>query len=245
MASRLSAAAAAADATRPAAAPASGRGLGDRPTVLVRNAGRPCFAEAASRGGGGGGGPRGDPHGGPRGLRTTLARRLVRGGLLVVATLLAPEANLRLPVPPFVPGLFATSSARSTRDCSLTKSCATALSEAPRADASLLEVSTVEEYHKLIKEHSGPVVAVFSSPFCGPCLLTEPQVETMAAEFAPQLKVIKLMLAGRTVKAFKEISSALEVRTLPTFVVYHKEAVVGRVTGAKVPDLRSLVQEYL
>lgn len=107
------------------------------------------------------------------------------------------------------------------------------------------EVKTVDEYHQMLEHSDGLVVAVFTSPYCGPCLLAEPQVEAMAAEMAPRLRVFKLKLAGPTVKAFKEISSELEVRVLPTFVVYNSGEVIGRVTGAKVGDLRDLVLQHL
>lgn len=107
------------------------------------------------------------------------------------------------------------------------------------------EVKTVGDYHQMLEHSDGLVVAVFTSPYCGPCLLAEPQVEAMAAEMAPRLRVFKLKLAGPTVKAFKEISSELEVRVLPTFVVYNSGEVIGRVTGAKVGDLRDLVLQHL
>ncbi|CAE8603008.1 unnamed protein product, partial [Polarella glacialis] len=90
----------------------------------------------------------------------------------------------------------------------------------------------------------GPVtVAMFSSPMCGPCLLVEPKITEMALDLAASgVKIIKLSLTpGKNAQSLKPLFSELEVRELPTFVVYKDGEIKGRVTGTSHVELRELI----
>mmetsp|Transcript_19017 Transcript_19017/g.35671 ORF Transcript_19017/g.35671 Transcript_19017/m.35671 type:complete len:162 (-) Transcript_19017:288-773(-) len=90
-------------------------------------------------------------------------------------------------------------------------------------------------------------VAMFSSSMCGPCFLMEPKMEEMAAKYADDgLKVVKISLEpGRNAKAVKPLYSEMEVRELPTFILFKDGEMKGRITGTRHAELLEMVQGLL
>eukprot|EP00931_Biecheleriopsis_adriatica_P096717 TRINITY_DN703_c0_g1_i1.p1 TRINITY_DN703_c0_g1~~TRINITY_DN703_c0_g1_i1.p1 ORF type:complete len:184 (+),score=22.12 TRINITY_DN703_c0_g1_i1:60-611(+) len=94
----------------------------------------------------------------------------------------------------------------------------------------------------------GPVVvAMFSSSMCGPCFLMEPKIEELAAEYADSgVKVVKVSLnPGENAKELKPLYTEMEVRELPTFIVYKEGAVAGRTTGTRHVELQDMVKSLV
>eukprot|EP00931_Biecheleriopsis_adriatica_P096718 TRINITY_DN703_c0_g2_i1.p1 TRINITY_DN703_c0_g2~~TRINITY_DN703_c0_g2_i1.p1 ORF type:complete len:188 (+),score=35.93 TRINITY_DN703_c0_g2_i1:63-626(+) len=94
----------------------------------------------------------------------------------------------------------------------------------------------------------GPVVvAMFSSSMCGPCFLMEPKVEELAAEYADSgVRVVKVSLnPGENAKELKPLYTEMEVRELPTFIVYKEGAVAGRITGTRHVELQDMVKSLV
>lgn len=92
-------------------------------------------------------------------------------------------------------------------------------------------------------------VAVFSSPFCGPCLLMEPVVEKIAGDFAHQgLNVLKLSLVPGKMGASEEVKgifSDFDVKELPAFLVFSGGELQKRITGTRSEQLRQAVADLL
>eukprot|EP00933_Yihiella_yeosuensis_P046421 TRINITY_DN41946_c0_g1_i1.p1 TRINITY_DN41946_c0_g1~~TRINITY_DN41946_c0_g1_i1.p1 ORF type:complete len:191 (-),score=31.95 TRINITY_DN41946_c0_g1_i1:124-696(-) len=100
-----------------------------------------------------------------------------------------------------------------------------------------------EEFEMSIK---GPVtLAMFSSSLCGPCMLIEPKVAEMRAEFEGSgVNVVKVSLnpGSKSAEALKPLFSELKVRQLPTFFVYKDGQLYERLEGKSHAELRSIVE---
>mmetsp|Transcript_61931 Transcript_61931/g.101223 ORF Transcript_61931/g.101223 Transcript_61931/m.101223 type:complete len:161 (+) Transcript_61931:62-544(+) len=90
-------------------------------------------------------------------------------------------------------------------------------------------------------------VAMFSSSMCGPCFLMEPKMEEMATKYANDgLKVVKISLEpGRNAKLVKPLYSDMEVRELPTFILFKDGEQKGRISGTRYAELSDMVEGLL
>ena len=90
-------------------------------------------------------------------------------------------------------------------------------------------------------------VAMFSSSMCGPCFLMEPKMEEMAKKYSNDgLKVVKISLEpGRNAKAVKPLYSDMEVRELPTFILFKDGEQKGRISGTRHAELLDMVEGLL
>ncbi|MCX8161107.1 MAG: thioredoxin domain-containing protein [Candidatus Saccharicenans sp.] len=79
----------------------------------------------------------------------------------------------------------------------------------------------------LISRSSLPVLVDFYSDSCGPCLLMAPILERLARRRAGELMVIKV-----DVERHQDLSAQLGITAVPTFIVFHKNAERGRLSGA-------------
>jgi thioredoxin 2 len=88
---------------------------------------------------------------------------------------------------------------------------------------------------------SVPVLVDFWAPWCGPCRMVSPAVESEAREHAGQLKVVKLNVDGAP-----EIASRFGVQGIPLLVLLRDGQEVDRMVGA-APEavLRSWLDERL
>mmetsp|Transcript_48030 Transcript_48030/g.141766 ORF Transcript_48030/g.141766 Transcript_48030/m.141766 type:complete len:185 (-) Transcript_48030:116-670(-) len=106
----------------------------------------------------------------------------------------------------------------------------------------MVAVDTIANF-KEVSSAGGVSIAMFSSPYCGPCMLIEPKVKEMAAEFEDAgVKVYKINLTpGGNGKELKPLFSELKIAELPTFLVYKDGEVQGKVTGTRSDELKELV----
>eukprot|EP00931_Biecheleriopsis_adriatica_P043563 TRINITY_DN24905_c0_g1_i1.p1 TRINITY_DN24905_c0_g1~~TRINITY_DN24905_c0_g1_i1.p1 ORF type:complete len:165 (+),score=34.16 TRINITY_DN24905_c0_g1_i1:62-556(+) len=104
----------------------------------------------------------------------------------------------------------------------------------------LPEVHDLKDFNQML-EHDGPVIAMFSSPLCGPCKLAEPMLQKLTKRHGSQLRIFKVQDGSRSQDAFEELSSKLEVHALPTFVVYSHGQMVSKLSGIQAvqPDADS------
>lgn len=79
----------------------------------------------------------------------------------------------------------------------------------------------------LIKRSSLPVLVDFYSDSCGPCLLMAPILDRLARRRAGELMVIKV-----DVERYQDLAAQLGITAVPTFIVFHKNAERGRISGA-------------
>ena len=75
---------------------------------------------------------------------------------------------------------------------------------------------------------SGPVLVDFWAPWCGPCKMIGPILEKLAGVYGDKIKICKM-----DVDANKETSSKLNIRGIPTLIIYKG----GKVESTKVGAL--------
>jgi thioredoxin 2 len=85
------------------------------------------------------------------------------------------------------------------------------------------------------------VLVDFWAPWCGPCRMVSPAVESVGREHAGRLKVVKL-----NVDEAPEISERFEIRGIPALVLVRDGAEVDRLVGAVPPgELRRWLEPHL
>lgn len=72
-----------------------------------------------------------------------------------------------------------------------------------------------------------PVVLDLWAPWCGPCRMVSPALESLARQYAGKVKLVKV-----NVDQAPQLGRRFEVRGIPTLLVLKKGEVVSRQTGA-------------
>ena len=87
----------------------------------------------------------------------------------------------------------------------------------------------------LVRDSRLPVIVDFWAPWCGPCLAAAPEVTKLAA-----LVVGELIVAKVNTEEQPEIAAAMNIRSIPTFVVFASGREQDRLSGAlAAPELRA------
>ena len=96
--------------------------------------------------------------------------------------------------------------------------------------AEVIEINDNGRFEKEVLNSDVPVVVDFYATWCGPCKATHPTVEKVAAK-RKDVKLVKV-----DVDKGKDVSNNHKVRSMPTFVVFHKGKEIGRFTGAQTSE---------
>ena len=91
--------------------------------------------------------------------------------------------------------------------------------------ANIVDVTT-ETWDVEVVQSAVPVLVDFWAPWCGPCIALTPTIEAVAAEYAGQLKVVKVNCDDN-----KEISERFGVRGIPHLVLLKGGATTAVVAG--------------
>ena len=72
-----------------------------------------------------------------------------------------------------------------------------------------------------------PVLVDFWAPWCGPCRALTPIIESMTADYANKLKIVKLNVSDNT-----DIAAKYQIKAIPTLMIFKSgEAVATQVGG--------------
>ena len=86
---------------------------------------------------------------------------------------------------------------------------------------------TSSQFDQEVVNSETPVVVDFWAPWCGPCRAVGPVLETLAQEWAGQVKVVKVNVDEEV-----ELAQAFNIRSIPTIVAMRGREVVDVQLGA-------------
>jgi len=81
-------------------------------------------------------------------------------------------------------------------------------------------------FEKEVMQSQIPVLVDFWAPWCGPCQMMGPVLESLATEYAGRLKVAKV-----NVDEEQGLAGQYEVSGIPMFVVFNRGEMVETFTG--------------
>ena len=93
-------------------------------------------------------------------------------------------------------------------------------------------VVTDSNFEREVVKSPLPILVDFWATWCTPCLAVAPHVEALAQEYAGKIRVGKC-----DIDANPMVPTQLEIRSIPTLLMFKAGQVVGQVVGA-VPRAR-------
>lgn len=96
-------------------------------------------------------------------------------------------------------------------------------------DATLTKV-TKENFIKEVLQSNSTVIVSITAPWCQPCQQMMPIVEKLVQEF-PNIKFVTI-----NVDQESELTTALEVTTVPSFIIFYQGKLVTAFAGQKSYD---------
>ncbi|KAK9823273.1 hypothetical protein WJX72_001501 [[Myrmecia] bisecta] len=120
-----------------------------------------------------------------------------------------------------------------------TLAAAAAVSSGEQAAEKSLRELTIDDFDECIKEAPGLVVVDFFTDWCGPCKIMMPLLVAMQDEM-PDVLFTKLNCNKKN----KELGVRLNIKVAPTFQLYKNGVKVADMTGAKIEELRKLIEAH-
>lgn len=102
-----------------------------------------------------------------------------------------------------------------------------------------IKVLNNDNWQQEVLQSDLPVLVDFWAPWCGPCKMVGPVVESLAAENAGKIKVGKV-----NVDENQSLAAQFGIRGIPTLTFFKNGAEVKRIVGAQnKAQLQKLVDE--
>lgn len=106
---------------------------------------------------------------------------------------------------------------------------------------SLRELNSDDFYNFIEKAGERLVVVDFYTDWCGPCKVMLPLLEELAEELSGKADIVKFNCNAKN----KELGKSLNVKVAPTFHLYKNNNKVAEMTGAKIDELKELINANL
>ena len=104
-----------------------------------------------------------------------------------------------------------------------------------------VNVLTDETFIQEVIEANEPVLVDFYADWCGPCKMMSPIVAELAPHYEGKVKFAKL-----DTDANPGVSSALQIQSIPTFMIFKGNTVYAMIPGAMRPhDFQTWIDEGL
>ena len=95
-------------------------------------------------------------------------------------------------------------------------------------------------YNDLINSPN-PVLVDFTAAWCGPCQTMAPELKKLASELGEKLKIIKIDIDKN-----QELAGKLQVRSVPTLILYKNGKQVWRQSGAMMAhQLKPVLMQFI
>lgn len=106
----------------------------------------------------------------------------------------------------------------------------------------LIEISSQEQFDKLLRTSTTPVLADFYALWCSPCKRITPKLESTAASLNGKVKILKINIDKNG-----ELAKNYQIKSLPTVLLFKKGVLVDRKIGeVQISELLSqLIDESI
>jgi len=94
---------------------------------------------------------------------------------------------------------------------------------------------TSESFNKEVLESQIPVLVDFWAPWCGPCQMVAPAIESISSKYQGKLKVVKVNVDNN-----QEVAAKYGIMSIPTMMVFkggkQVDSLVGALPQAAIED---------
>ena len=98
-----------------------------------------------------------------------------------------------------------------------------------------------ETFEEMVLKSDIPVMVDFWAPWCSPCHMVAPIIEKLSIDYADKVKFVKV-----NVDEAQQISSSMDVVSIPTIVIFNNGTTVSRQVGAQPRNVfEKMIQDSL
>jgi thioredoxin 2 len=102
-----------------------------------------------------------------------------------------------------------------------------------------IEITSVEDFDRLIARASVPVVVDYWAPWCGPCRMVAPELKKVAERQQGRILVVKV-----NTEELSDIGERFRIQSLPTLAVFGGGKELARSAGARpASDIEAFVEQ--